>query len=111
MTNTPDLDNEFIRDMSGGLAAAKWVVQKANPTEFGLIEKALNWNNINAVEQNQALGEILINQQQILSELNNLQKQIKMTKKVHRMTTQQLSQLYEEPRPITIIVATGAASP
>ena len=40
MINTPDLDNEFIRDMSGGLAAAKWVVQKANPTEFGPIEKA-----------------------------------------------------------------------
>ena len=62
MINTPDLDNEFIKDMCGGMAATWWVIQKVNPIEFGLIEKALNWNNINAVEQNQALGEILINQ-------------------------------------------------
>ena len=72
MINSPDLDNEFIRDMSGGMAAVKWVVQKVNPIEFGPIEKAINRNKINVVEQNQALGEILINQQQILSELNNL---------------------------------------
>lgn len=63
MINTPDLDNEFIRDMSGGMAIAKWVAQKINPTKFEPIENAINWNNINAIEQNQALGEILINSQ------------------------------------------------
>ena len=72
MIHTPDLDNEFIRDISGGMVAVKWVVQKVNPTEFGPIEKVINWNNINVVEQNQALKEILINQQQILLALNNL---------------------------------------
>lgn len=50
--NTPDLDNEFIRDTSQGMAAAKWVVQKVNPTKFEPIEKTINWNNINAIEQN-----------------------------------------------------------
>ena len=60
MIITPDFDNEFVGDIPEGIYAAKWVIQKSNPIEFGPIEKALNWSNINAVEQNQALGDIMV---------------------------------------------------
>ena len=42
MISTPDLDNEFFRDILGGIYSAKWVIQKSNPTEFGPIEKAIS---------------------------------------------------------------------
>jgi len=110
MITTPDLDNEFIKDIPGGLYAAKWVIQKTSPTEFGPIEKAVNWSNINAVEQNQALGDIMVTQQQILADLAVIRKQLKKNKKQHKMTTQQFSQLHESAsRSVNMIVMTGAA--
>lgn len=110
MINTPDLDNEIFKDMTGGITVARWMIQKTSPTEFGPIEKAFNWSNINVVEQNQALKEIIINQQQILAKLNILKKQVKKTRKIYKMTTQQLSQLHANPRPISMIVFTEVAS-
>ena len=110
MIITPDLDNEFVRDVPGGIYAAKWVIQKSNPTEFGPIEKALNWSNINAVEQNQALGDIMVTQQQILADLAAIRKQLKKTRKTHKMTTQQFSQLHDyAARSVNMIIMTGAA--
>lgn len=110
MINTPNLDNENFKDMTGGITAARWMIQETSPIQFGLIEKVLNWSNIHVVEQNQALREILINQQQILAELNSLKKQVKNTRKIHKMTTQHLSQLHENHRPINMIVFTRATS-
>ena len=110
MITTPDLDNEFVRDTPSGIYAAKWVIQKTNPTEFGPIEKALNWSNINAVEQNQALGDIMVTQQQILADLAIIRKQLKKTRKHHKMTNQQFSQQHDSAaRSINMIVMTGAA--
>ena len=110
MITTPDLDNEFIKDIPGGMYAAKWVIQKTNPTEFGPIEKAINWSNINAVEQNQALGDIMVTQQQILADLAVIRKQLKKNKKQHKMSTQQFSQLHDSAsRSVNMIVMTGAA--
>lgn len=106
MINTPDLDNEFAKDMTGEITTVSWVIQETNLAEFGPIEKALNWTNINVVEQNQALREILINQQQIMTRLARLDKQVKKTGKIHKMTTQQLSQFHEKPRPISVIART-----
>lgn len=106
MINTPDLDNEFVKDMISEITTVRWVIQKTNLAEFGPIKKVLNWTNINVVEQNQALREILINQQQIMAQLARLDKQVKKTRKIHKMTTQQLSQLHEKPRPISVIVKT-----
>lgn len=108
MINTPDVNNEFMRSNQGNIYAARWVVQKTTPEEFGSIEKVVNWSNINAVEQNQALGEILLNQQQILSEIDNLRKQVRKVRWSKRMSTQQLSNLHETPRPITMITFIGA---
>ena len=107
MINTSDLDNEFVKDMTGEIIAVRQVIQKTNLVEFGPIEKTLNWTNINVVEQNQALREILINQQQIMAQLARLDKQVKKTRKIHKMTTQQLSHLHEKPRLISVIVRTG----
>ena len=110
MITTPDLDNEFIKDIPGGMYAAKWVIQKSNPTEFGPIEKAVNWSNINAVEQNQTLRDIMVTQQQILADLAVIRKQLKKTRKQHKMTIQQFSQLHDNAaRSINMIVMTGAA--
>ena len=109
MINTPDLDNEFVRDIPGGIYSAKWVIQKSNPTEFGPIEKALNWSNINYVEQNQALGDIMVTQQQILADLAAIRRQLKKPRKANKMTTQQFSQLHDNVRPVNMIVMTGVA--
>ena len=83
---------------------------ETNPTEFGPIEKAINWSNINAVEQNQALGDIMVTQQQIFADLAVIRKQLKKNKKQHKMSTQQFSQLHDSAsRSVNMIVMTGAA--
>ena len=110
MITTPDLDNEFIKDIPGGMYAAKWVIQKTSPIEFGPIEKAVNWLNINVMEQNQTLGDIMVTQQQILADLAVIRKQLKKIRKQYKMTTQQFSQLHDNAsRSINMIVMTGAA--
>ena len=42
-----------------------------------------------------------------MAQLARLDKQVKKTRKIHKMTTQQLSHLHEKPRLISVIVRTG----
>ena len=51
--------DESLRRVFTDYAAVKWIIQKTNPTEFGPIEKAINWSDINTLEQNKALEEII----------------------------------------------------
>ena len=52
----------------------------------------------------------MVTQQQILADLAVIRKQLKKTRKQHKMTTQQFSQLYDNAsRFINMIVMTGAA--
>lgn len=60
--NAPNISEESLRRISYDYAAIKWIVQKIDPTKFGTIEKAINSSNINALEQNNALGKIIAQQ-------------------------------------------------
>ena len=51
----------------------------------------------------------MVTQQQILADLAAIRKQLKKTRKTHKMTTQQFSQLHENSRPVNMIVMTDAA--
>ena len=51
----------------------------------------------------------MVTQQQILADLAAIRKQLKKTKKAHKMTTQQFSQLHENTRPVNMIVMTCVA--
>ena len=57
--NAPEIGEESLRRVSDDYDAVKWVIQKTDPTKFGPIKKAINWNNINALEKNKALDEII----------------------------------------------------
>lgn len=57
--NTLEISEEFFRRVSNDYATVKGIVYKTNPADFWPIEKAINWNNINALEQNKALEEII----------------------------------------------------
>ena len=57
--NVPETGDESLRRISDDFATVKGIIQKKNPTKFGPIEKAINWSNINALEQNKALKEII----------------------------------------------------
>lgn len=49
--NAPEIGEESLRRISYDYATMKWIVHKTYPTEFGPIEKAINWSNINALKQ------------------------------------------------------------
>ena len=49
----------------------------------------------------------MVTQQQILTDLAVIRKHLKKTRKAHKMTTQQFSQLYKNTRPVNMIVMTG----
>lgn len=51
MINAPEIGEESLRRISDDYGTMKWIVQKINPTEFGPVEKAINWSNINALKQ------------------------------------------------------------
>lgn len=52
-------DPEFTIEANGSYVVGGFRIHKPNITKFGQMEKALNWNNTNAAEQNKALEMIL----------------------------------------------------
>lgn len=70
--NTSEIGEEFFRRVSNDYAAVKRIIYKTNPADFQPIEKAINWNNINALEQNKVLEEIISQQHQIAGQIQEL---------------------------------------
>ena len=60
------------------------------------IKKAINWNNINTLEQNKALDEIISLQQQLIVQVQELKKQVKRTRRAQRFTSKQLSKWHDQ---------------
>ena len=90
--NAPKIGEESLRRVSDDCATIKWVIKKIDSTKFGPIEKAINWNNINALEQNKVLDEIISLRQQLTIQVQELKKQVKRTRKAQRFISKQLSE-------------------
>ena len=63
--NVPKTGEESFRRVSDDYNTVKWIIKKTDPIEFGPTKKAINWSNINALEQNKALEKIIAQQQQL----------------------------------------------
>ena len=90
---------------AGKYAVGKFVIHKANPTEFDPIEQAVNWSNTNAAQQNKNLEFIISQHEQIKQKLADLKARTKPRR--HRLTTKQLSATQDVSRPIMMIRCTG----
>ncbi|KAJ4712872.1 hypothetical protein OWV82_015039 [Melia azedarach] len=104
------LDLEFTVETNGSYVVGGFRIHKVNFTEFGQMEKALNWSNINAAEQNRVLEMIVEEEAQINEKLTMLLQQAKPEAKKRKVNIRDLLDAHK-PRPVSMITSTGVDDP
>ncbi|KAJ4722994.1 hypothetical protein OWV82_006414 [Melia azedarach] len=103
-------DPEFIVETNGSYVVGGFRIHKVNFTEFGQMEKTLNWSNTNAAEQNRVLEMIIEEQAQINQKLTTLFQQAKPEAKKRKFSIRDFLDAHE-PKPISMIVSIRADDP